>query len=100
MLHLVAAAMQTVPTVKGTGVNWDLVGTLLSGIAAMLGIIGGMIAYVIKGVKSEVKESVGNLGVILNERLETKETVAALTVRVAVLESKAMERHGSDHKVR
>jgi hypothetical protein len=37
MLHLVAAAMQTVPTVKGTGVNWDLVGTLLSGIAAMLG---------------------------------------------------------------
>jgi hypothetical protein len=86
IVHLVAS----IPTVKGTGVNWELVGTLLGGVAAFLAVLGGFIGYVVRGVKFEIKDSVNQLSTILNERLETKQNVAALTVRVAVLESRAM----------
>jgi hypothetical protein len=80
--------VQAIPTVKGTGVNWDLVGTLLGGVAAFLAVLGTFIGFIIKGVRNEITDSVTQLATVLDERLATKETVAQLTVTVAVLNTK------------
>lgn len=40
-------------------------------------------------IRRSIKNSIDNLASVLDERLETKENVAKLTVRVAVLENEA-----------
>lgn len=83
MLELTTAIVHT------TGINWESVGAILGGVAAFLTVVGAFVSYIIRGVRLEIKDSVEQLGIVLTERLETKQSVAALTVRVAVLESKA-----------
>ena len=74
--------------VHTTGIDWESVGTIIGGFAAFATLILIIIWRVTGAVRREIAESVTHLAEILNSRLETKDTVARLTTRVAVLEER------------
>jgi hypothetical protein len=78
--------------VHTTGVNWDSVGVLLAGVVAAAAFLDRLQARRHKSVRDEIASSVNHLGQVLNERLETKDTVHMLAVRVAFLEGKGLGR--------
>lgn len=77
--------MLTLQTVRATGINWASVSVIVTAIVVCVGAVGGYARRLVKG-------SVDHLSDVLVERLETKENVAELRTRVAVLEEKEKRR--------
>ena len=79
--------MNLVQAVHTTGVNWESVaavaGTVITGVTVTITVLERRS----KAIRSEIRESVDGLREMLSERLETKERVAGLAQRIAVLET-------------
>lgn len=79
---MVGTAIQTVQT---TGINWESVVTLVCSIVAALSIIiGAFIRYQSKAIAT----AVDNLGTKLEGKLESKEKVNDLAIRLSRLEER------------
>jgi hypothetical protein len=73
------------------GVNWAQIGSIIGGVAGMLGVVLVIIGRISANVRGEIQASVQHLAEVLDERLATKQDVAELTTRIAVLEATRKE---------
>jgi len=79
--------MIALETVRTTGLNWQSIGVIVGTIIACLTFMVLVQERRNRAVRQDITEAVTHLGDVLEERLETKTTVAALAARVAVVES-------------
>jgi hypothetical protein len=85
-----------VQEVHATGVNWDSVAVILAGFSAVIGLTIALQERRNSQIKSDISISVNHLSDVLQAKLETKETVAAMSERLARLE--AVNGIGADHR--
>lgn len=80
-----AVLAQTI-VVHDLGINWATVGIILGGFAALISLLISIQERRNRAIKDQIVESVDHLSEVLMAKLETKETVAGLNVRIARLE--------------
>lgn len=78
----------------GTGLNLDSIGIIVGAIAAAVGVLIGLQERRNKTITEQITTSVDHLSDVLLAKLETKETVAGLSVRLARIEGQLI---GSGH---
>lgn len=74
------------PLVRTTGINWQSLGAILAALVAAVGLIIAIQERRNRAITTQITESVNHLAQVLEAKLETKETVAGLSVRVARME--------------
>lgn len=78
---LAAAAVHT------TGINWESAAVIVGSVVAVISLILAVQGRRNAAIRTEITDAVNNLSTILLARLETKETVQGLAVRLARLEA-------------
>lgn len=71
-----------VAAVHTTGINWQSIGVILTGVA----ITGGFIAYLNRSLTTRITAAVTGLSDSLEGKLETKDTVTAINIRLTAAE--------------
>lgn len=80
---MIPLAVQTVHT---AGINWESIAAIVGALVASITYLDFRQTRKQNGIRTEIREAVGNLGQVLDARLESKEKVAQLTERVAKVE--------------
>jgi hypothetical protein len=85
---MIAAAV-----VHTSGINWESIGTILGGFAAIAAVLVTLGERRQAAIKNEIADSVNHLSEVLQAKLETKDTVNRLSERIARVEANIRSHH-------
>jgi hypothetical protein len=77
--------------VRTTGINWESVGVIVGSVVALIAFLVSVQDRRNATVQHSIQESVDHLSDVLIAKLETKETVAKLSERIARLETAVLD---------
>lgn len=86
-----------VQTVQTTGINWESLSVIVGSFAAVAAVMLAWTEHRSSGTRQQITDAVTSMSQILEAKLETKEAVNSINIRLARLEgSRGITSDGSD----